>query len=162
MCSHFGKAVTIDSFVYASFLPETHLESTDCLMKKTVLIVDDERLIADSMAILLNRSGEFEATACYSLFEALEEGRKLRPDLALFDVMRPRSNGVADACRLRTALKCPVLLMSGAAVHDGEVQCPPEFEGGAFQILSKPILPADLLRQLKSFAETGSIEMARA
>lgn len=131
-------------------------------MKKTVLIVDDERLVADSMAMFLNRTGEFAATPAYNFYDALEIGRKLKPDFILFDLMRPRSNGVADACRLRSALKCPVLLMSSSVVQDGEVQSPPEFEGEAFQILSKPVPPADLLRQLKSFAETGSIEMARA
>ena len=129
-------------------------------MKKKILIVDDERLVADSMEILLNRSGEFEAVACYELYGALEEGRRFKPDVVLFDVMRPRSNGVQDACRVRKELKCPVLLMSGAAFKSGEIQCPPEDDGGPFQILSKPILPAVLLEQLKRFVETGAIEKA--
>ncbi|MBS1815001.1 MAG: response regulator [Acidobacteria bacterium] len=129
-------------------------------MKKKILVVDDERLIADSMAMFLNRTGEFDVVASYDLHGALFEGRKIKPDMVLLDVLRPRSNGVLDACRIRKELNCPVLLMSGAAFKTGEIQCPPEGTGGPFQILSKPILPMVLLEQIKKFVETGSIEMS--
>ncbi len=47
-------------------------------MKPRVLVTDDERVIADTLALILNKSG-FEATAVYSGEEAIETAKTLSP-----------------------------------------------------------------------------------
>lgn len=127
-------------------------------MKKTIIVVDDERIVADTMSLFLNRTGEFDAYACYDHYDALEQGRKTKPDLVLLDVLRPAGHGLEDACEVGKQLHCPVILMSGAALHHREIECPGD-SAGPFQLLLKPIPPAELLEQLKHFLETGKIKM---
>jgi len=54
--------------------------------KPKVLIADDERVIADTLAAILNHGG-FEALAAYSSLQALELARVFRPDLLISDVI---------------------------------------------------------------------------
>ena len=55
--------------------------------KKKILVVDDERVIADTLTIILNQAG-FEAAAAYTGKSAVESARASRPDL----VIRPGTN----------------------------------------------------------------------
>lgn len=58
-----------------------------------VLIVDDEHMIADALAIILNKAG-FNASAVYSGTEAVEVAKSLKPDLIISDVAMPDMNGI--------------------------------------------------------------------
>lgn len=131
-------------------------------MKPTIIIVDDERIVADSMALFLNRSGEFDAYPCYDIEGVREQARETKPSLILLDVLRPAAMGLQDACFLRKKFQCPVLLMSGAALRNREIECPPDVDGGPFQLLLKPIPPMELLEQLKSFLSTGKILLTKS
>src|SRR3954464_10157403 len=83
--------------------------------KTTVLVVDDERLIADSMTEILQRSG-FRATCAYDGQSALEMALQLTPDFVLTDVVMPRMNGVQLAIAIRKALPAAeIILLSGQA-----------------------------------------------
>jgi DNA-binding response OmpR family regulator len=67
-------------------------------MKPKVLVADDERMIANTLAIILNQSG-FEATAAYTGEEVVQAAKTLRPDALVSDVVMPGLNGIdaADA-----------------------------------------------------------------
>jgi len=69
---------------------------------KRVLIVDDNRDAADSLAMLL-RLGHHEVLAVSSGQEALEAVRSFRPDLVLLDIGLPDLDGYEVARRLREA-----------------------------------------------------------
>src|SRR6187402_1568739 len=58
-----------------------------------VLVVDDERLIADTVAKILNLHG-FDAFCSYNGEDALQLAKSFRPDYLLSDVMMPKLNGV--------------------------------------------------------------------
>lgn len=82
-----------------------------------VLVVDDERVIADTLSIILNQSG-FRAAAVYSGVDAVTEARKQPPDLIIADVVMPDMNGIEAAIAIREMLPaCKILLFFGTSRH---------------------------------------------
>lgn len=67
---------------------------------RRILIVDDNRDSADSLAMLLAHAGHETHTA-HDGFAALEAAEDLRPDVILLDIGMPRLNGYEVARRLR-------------------------------------------------------------
>lgn len=117
--------------------------------KPKVLVVDDEHVIADTLAIILNQSG-FDATAVYSGNEAVEHARKLSPDLIVTDVFMPDLNGIQAAIKIRSFLPgCKILLFSGQAATADLLENA-RAEGHEFEILAKPVHPQDLLAKLRT------------
>src|SRR5437899_11613334 len=83
--------------------------------KPKVLVADDERVIADTLAIILNQHG-YEASAVYTGTAAVERARSVRPDLVISYVIMPDMNGIYEAIKIRDMLaNCNVLLFSGQA-----------------------------------------------
>ena len=116
--------------------------------KPRVLVVDDERVIADTLAIILNQNG-FSATAVYSGTGAIEKARTDRPDLIISDVMMDDMNGIEAAINIREFLpSCKILLFSGQAATAG-LQENARSRGHQFDILAKPVHPQDLLAKLR-------------
>ncbi len=79
--------------------------------KPKVLVADDERVIADTLAIILNQSG-FEATAVYSGEKAVEIAGTLKPDMLISDVIMTDLNGIDAAIKIRDLLPaCKILVL---------------------------------------------------
>lgn len=116
-----------------------------------VLVVDDERLITDTLCAILNESG-FEAVGAYSGAEALEAAATHQPQIVLSDVMMPRMSGVELGIQLRTLYpQTKVILFSGQTATSGMIQRA-QAEGHRFDLIPKPIHPRDLIARLRSFA----------
>ncbi len=114
-----------------------------------VLVVDDERVIADTLTIILNQQG-YDASAAYSGTEAVEMARQLRPDLIVSDVIMPDIDGIEAAIKIRSFLpNCKILLFSGQAATADLLESARE-KGHEFEILAKPVHPQDLLAKLRS------------
>jgi DNA-binding response OmpR family regulator len=114
-----------------------------------VLVVDDEALIADTLADILNEHG-FDARTAYSADEAMSIARSLRPDILLSDVLMPRMSGVELGIRIREELPgTHVVLISGQASTAGLLR-KAEADGNSFELLPKPIHPEDLIARLKA------------
>jgi CheY-like chemotaxis protein len=117
--------------------------------KPKVLVVDDERVIADTLAIILNQHG-YDASAVYTGTGAVERARNDRPDLIISDVIMPDMNGIEAAINIRKFLPaCKILLFSGQAATANLLESA-RAQGHEFEILAKPIHPQDLLAKLKS------------
>ena len=117
--------------------------------RERVLVVDDEDLIADSVAAILNRNG-YCATARYSAKAAIQFVEEECPDIIVCDVIMPDSNGVQLAKTIRQ--HCPdvrVLLFSGNAATSDLLHRASK-EGDLFEVLAKPVHPLQLLKALKS------------
>ena len=115
---------------------------------RTVFVVDDEALIADSVTQILTQSG-FIATAFYTASEAIERAQVECPDILVSDVLMPELNGVGLGIVIRA--RCPntrIILFSGqaATVH---LLSDAEREGHSFELLPKPIHPRELLKALQ-------------
>ncbi len=115
--------------------------------KPIVLVVDDERLIADTMTEILRRSG-FDAQCAYDGQSALELALQITPDYVVTDVVMPKMNGVQLAIAIRKALpSTEILLLSGQA-GISEIVDRGRKEGYAFELIPKPIHPEKLLQRL--------------
>jgi CheY-like chemotaxis protein len=122
-------------------MPETQV-------KPKVLVADDERVIADTLAIILNQSG-FEATAVYSGEKAVETAKSLKPDMLISDVIMTDLNGIDAAIQIRSILpSCKILLFSGQAAT-ADLLDRARGQGHEFEILAKPVHPQDLLARLR-------------
>jgi CheY-like chemotaxis protein len=113
-----------------------------------VLIADDERLIADTLALILKRAG-FEAEAVYSGERAVETARLHCPDIFLADVVMTGMTGIDAAIAIAGFNpECRILLLSGQAatadlLHDARLR------GHHFEVLLKPVHPSQLLARLQ-------------
>jgi CheY-like chemotaxis protein len=122
---------------------------TEAKTKPKVLVVDDERVIADTLAMILNQSG-FEAKAVYSGEGALDMVPTFVPDMLISDVIMADLNGIDAAIRIRALLpKIKILLFSGQAATADLLEKARE-QGYEFEILAKPVHPQDLLSRLRS------------
>ena len=119
-------------------------------MAKKILVVDDERLIADTLTSILAGSG-FEAAAAYSGREALDWIQSAGcPDILLSDVVMPELNGIELAKKISDACsRTHITLISGNS-NTPELLRKAEGEGYKFGILPKPIHPKQLLAYLNA------------
>jgi CheY-like chemotaxis protein len=117
--------------------------------KPKVLVADDERVIADTLATILNRSG-FDACAVYSGEKALEIVPSFQPDMLISDVIMADLNGIDAAIRIRALMpQIKILLFSGQAATADLLE-KARAKGYEFEILAKPVHPHDLLSKLRS------------
>ena len=115
---------------------------------RVVFVVDDEPVIAQTLAIILNQAG-FEATAFDHPHKAIAARPALHPDLLITDVMMPGMTGVELAIHFRKAQPdCKVLLFSGQAATADLLE-DARRDGYDFDLISKPVHPADLLAKLR-------------
>lgn len=99
-----------------------------------ILVVDDERTIADTLAIIFSQRG-YDTRAAYSAEQALEIVAKWSPDLAILDVVLPKMNGIDLSILLSERLpKCQTLLFSGQALTK-DLLAQAEKKGYTFAIL---------------------------
>jgi DNA-binding NtrC family response regulator len=113
-----------------------------------VFIVDDEPIIASTLAAILRLSG-YEAISFNNPLDALKRAPIDRPTLLISDVVMPQLSGIDLAVQVKALCPaCKVLLFSGSAsyldfAHDAERL------DHHFHILPKPIYPGDLLRAIQ-------------
>jgi CheY-like chemotaxis protein len=120
----------------------------DVVRKRRVLVVDDEQVIADTLAKILDLNG-YEASAVYTGTAAVESARSLQPDLIISDVIMPDMDGIQAAIRIRSFLPdCKILLFSGQAATADLLENA-RAQGHEFEILGKPVHPSDLLAKLR-------------
>jgi DNA-binding NtrC family response regulator len=116
--------------------------------KHRIFVVDDEEIIATTLAIILRNSG-FDATPFIQPLKALEASRFQSPDLLITDVVMPEINGIELAIQLQQICpKCKVLLFSGQA-NTRSLLDSARANGNDFEVISKPVHPTDLLKRVR-------------
>jgi DNA-binding response OmpR family regulator len=116
-------------------------------VKVRVLVVDDEEVIADTLAIILTLNG-FETSAAYSGEEAVEAAIAFQPQVVISDIMMGKLNGLEAAIRIRAgAPNCEFLLISG---HPSTTELIKRAGAGGnhFTVIAKPIHPQAILDRL--------------
>jgi len=115
--------------------------------RRCVLVVDDEKLIADTLVLILNASG-FYAAATYSGEQALQMAPFLNPDVLISDVIMGGMNGVEASISISKILpQCKIILCSGQVNSEVLVR-KAEAQGYKFELLFKPVHPQQLLDRL--------------
>jgi len=114
-----------------------------------VLVADDERVIADTLAMILNQSG-FEAQAVYSGERAVDLALTFKPEMLISDVIMGGMSGIEAAIQIRTHFpQVKVLLFSGQAATS-DLLTEARAQGYEFEILAKPVHPQDLVARLRA------------
>ncbi|HKF49789.1 MAG TPA: response regulator [Terracidiphilus sp.] len=112
-----------------------------------ILIVDDEKNIADTLAMVFRIKGH-AAMAVYSAESAVESIEVFEPDVVLSDVMMGKMTGVDLAIYLSKARpEVRVLLFSGQAAT-ADLLAEANRKGHQFHLLHKPIHPEKLLEDI--------------
>ena len=116
-----------------------------------VLVVDDEEIIATSLADILNQRG-FSAVAAFSGIEAIERAKYAPFDVLVSDLVMPIMGGIElslEICRIIP--DCRVILFSGNAVAI-HLLAKAHQNGHDFEIHQKPLHPSVLVDRLRELA----------
>ena len=121
---------------------------------RKILIVDDEKAIAESLAMVLS-TRRYETRVAYSAEDAIEILSAWQPEVAILDVILPRMNGIDLAIVVRENYpECNVLLFSGQP--DASLILEEALKKGhSFEILAKPVPPALMLEAISGLLGTG-------
>lgn len=122
---------------------------TDHVPANTILIVDDDQAIADTLAVIFRTHG-YNAHVAYSAEDAIERIATCVPDMALLDVNLPGMNGIDLAIVLKANHpECHILLVSGHESTRGLLEEAAK-KGFIFDIMLKPIHPMFILERVKT------------
>jgi len=109
-----------------------------------ILVVDDETIIADSLADILKRSG-YAAIPVYDGEAALEAALVMPPEMLISDVVLPGMNGIELATTVKRIFPdCKIILSSGQS-STARLLASADCAANHFVFLSKPVHPRELL-----------------
>ena len=124
--------------------------------KPSVLVVDDESGILDSLNILLRNEG-FTPHLAHGGKAGLERIEQTNPDIVLTDIRMPNVTGVEILAAARQAdPDVPVILMTAQATLQSAMQAVNE---GAFYYIQKPFRNDELIAILKRAAEHRNLRV---
>ncbi len=115
-------------------------------MNKKVLIVEDEKPIADILSFNLKREG-YDVITAYDGQEAINKTFSEDPDLILLDVMLPKKDGFQVLKEIRQKLHTPVLMVTA---KEEEVDKVLGLELGADDYITKPFSMRELVARVKA------------
>ena len=114
-----------------------------------ILIVEDERDIADLIGFNLQRAG-YDIIKSYDGVEGTKVALRERPDLILLDLMLPGRDGYAVFRELRRdprTARTPVIILTAKAQTTDRIQ---GLEAGADDYLTKPFSPKELILRVQA------------
>ena len=133
-------------------------------MRKRILIVEDEELIARSVAFALRREG-FEAEIAPDGQTALDAARARPPDALILDVVLPGDLSGSDVCSvLRAETTAPIIMLTARGTETDRVL---GLERGADDYVTKPFLMHELIARVRAHLRrveldrTGSVTVRR-
>ena len=146
-----GSIFLIDKFsLHEGMLPSDEAGSKQPQRSlPKILIVDDEKRIADTLSEILEMSGYHVATA-YDGWGALEVAARFHPDFLLSDVLMPQMNGVDLAIAMRKMYPDTKILLFSGQAGISEILLAGHRQGFEFELIAKPIHPLKLIERLKA------------
>jgi CheY-like chemotaxis protein len=140
-------------------VPENDSSLQNAKPQPRILVVDDEKVIADTLSMILSQSGYIVTTA-YDAFAALKLVDDSAPDLLITDVVMPDMTGIELAIELQSrAPDCKILLFSGQAATRDFLQKARD-DGHDFSIMMKPVYPTDMLNRIRECLSTQGLHSA--
>ena len=115
-------------------------------MNKTILVVDDEKPIADILQFNLKKEG-FEVICAYDGNAALEKVEEIKPDLILLDIMLPQRDGMEVCREVRKKYDMPIIMLTA---KDSEIDKVLGLELGADDYVTKPFSTRELIARVKA------------
>src|SRR6185503_3007485 len=121
-----------------------------------ILVVDDDRLVADTLTLIFAKSG-FDARSAYSADEALECARIFNPHLLLCDISMPGRDGLALVCDITRELpSCRIIVLTGFYSNLKGIREQSDKLARPVSILTKPCQPSELLREAATVLAAAS------
>lgn len=114
------------------------------MMQKTVLVVEDDRNIADLLRIYLEKEG-FAVKIAGDGGAALSQFAETQPELVLLDVMLPVMDGWAVCREIRKTSRTPIIMLTAKEETDDKVQ---GLELGADDYVTKPFEMKELIARI--------------
>lgn len=115
-------------------------------MAENILVVDDEREIADLVALYLENEN-YIVFKCGSADEAIRYINTERIDLAILDVMLPEVNGFQLCKMIRENHNYPIIMLTAKGEEIDKIN---GLTLGADDYITKPFLPLELLARVKA------------
>lgn len=115
-------------------------------MDKTILVVDDEKPIADILQFNLTKEG-YRVVTAYDGDEALEKVEAEKPDLILLDIMLPKRDGMEVVREVRKKYDTPIIMITA---KDSEIDKVLGLELGADDYVTKPFSTRELVARVKA------------
>ncbi len=117
------------------------------MLRKKVLIVDDEKSLSELIMESLNMVGGFEVERAFNGKEAVEKYRVFAPDIVVMDVEMPVMDGYESSSRIKSMdPDARILVLTG---NPGDIRAKKTInEGLALRLLKKPVRLMDLNRTI--------------
>jgi two-component system response regulator VicR len=115
-------------------------------MEKKILVVDDEKPIADILQFNLKKEG-YVVYCAYDGNEALQLVEEIQPDLILLDIMLPLIDGMEVCREVRKKYDMPIIMLTA---KDSEIDKVLGLELGADDYVTKPFSTRELIARVKA------------
>ena len=129
-------------------------------MAISVLIVEDDRNIAELLQMYLEKEG-YAVTIALDGGQGLSKFRSIKPDLVLLDVMMPVMDGWAVCKAIRTEDKTPIIMLTAKGETSDKVQ---GLRAGADDYITKPFEMKEVLARVEAVLRrsTGAVAEKKA
>ena len=127
-------------------------------MAKTVLIVEDDRNIADLLRLYLEKEG-YEVAIALDGLKGVEKFRELKPTLVLLDVMLPGMDGWGVCRTIRAEAKTPIIMLTAKSETEDKVM---GLKQGADDYITKPFEMKEVLARIEAVLRRSGIEPEKA
>jgi two-component system, OmpR family, response regulator VicR len=115
-------------------------------MEKKILVVDDEKPIADILQFNLKKEG-YDVYCAYDGNEAVKMVEEIQPDLILLDIMLPLRDGMEVCREVRKKYEMPIIMLTA---KDSEIDKVLGLELGADDYVTKPFSTRELIARVKA------------
>ena len=127
-------------------------------MAKTVLIVEDDRNIADLLRLYLEKEG-YEVVIALDGLKGVEKFREVHPSLVLLDVMLPGMDGWGVCRTIRSESKTPIIMLTAKSETEDKVS---GLKQGADDYITKPFEMKEVLARIEAVLRRSGIEPEKA
>ncbi len=122
------------------------MEEQEFDYKKTILVVDDEKMILNLLSCNLIKEG-YNVIEATDGVQAISLAQEKRPDLILLDIMIPKLDGLSVCKRVKNMMNIPILMVTA---KDDELDKILGLELGADDYITKPFSIRELLARVKA------------
>jgi DNA-binding response OmpR family regulator len=132
MCSALGNEIVHPS------------ANTEDAMPIRILVVDDERMIAETLSVILSRTG-YECRTAYDGVHAIAVATEFDPHLIISDVVMPKMNGIELLRQTRKLSHPPRMMLISGNADTAALLASERLRGDPPHVAAKPIHPTVLL-----------------
>ena len=123
-------------------------------MAKTVLIVEDDRNIADLLRLYLEKEG-YTVVIAPDGMRGVEQFRTVHPSLVLLDVMLPGLDGWGVCRAIRAESQTPIIMLTAKSETEDKVN---GLKQGADDYITKPFEMKEVLARIEAVLRRSGIE----